>query len=119
MVRCQLRDHFAKLLTVAAGHTIGAEIEEDFTRRAEAAGMTEAEAKNAYNHNMMGGGLLADGPAEFAKEHGRRWLLTEYEAGDVVFHNSYAVSLARALLVLIRADSFRFMHPQSTTTQKT
>lgn len=80
------------LLTGVAGHTIGAEIEQDFTNRAKAAGMSEEQAKNAYNHNMMGGGLLATGAAEFAKEHGRRWLLTDYQAGDVVFHKSYAVS---------------------------
>lgn len=54
--------------------------------------MSETEVKNAYNQNMMSGGLLADGPAEFSKQHSRRWLLTAYEAGDVVFHNSYAVS---------------------------
>lgn len=41
---------------------------------------------------MMGGGLLAEWPAEFAKEHNLRWLLSAYEAGDVVFHNAYAVS---------------------------
>ena len=40
---------------------------------------------------MMNGGLLANGPAQFAKEHNSRWLLTAYEAGDIVFHNSYAV----------------------------
>jgi len=44
---------------------------------------------------MMGGGLLAEGPAGFAKEHNRRWLLSAYEAGDVVFHNAYAVSCPR------------------------
>lgn len=54
--------------------------------------MTQEEAKYAFNQNMMSSGLLADGPKEFGKEHGRRWLITEYEAGDVVLHSSYAVS---------------------------
>lgn len=85
---------------VVAGHKIGAEIEQDFTTRAKSAGMSEEQAKNAYNQNMMGGGLLASGAAEFAKEHGRRWLLTDYEAGDVVFHNSYAVSWTRKGFIL-------------------
>lgn len=67
------------------------EIEEDFTRQAKASGLSEEEAKNAYNQNMLHGGLLAEGAAEFARQHNRRWLLTAYEAGDVVFHNSYAV----------------------------
>lgn len=43
----------------------------------------------------MNGGLLSTGPAGFAKEHNSRWLLTAYEAGDIVFHNSYAVSNQR------------------------
>ena len=54
--------------------------------------MTDEEAKNAFNQNMMSGGLLADGPAEFGRQYKRRWLLTGYEAGDVVLHNAYAVS---------------------------
>jgi hypothetical protein len=80
------------LIYLEQGHTLGSEIERDFTTKAEASGMTEEEAKNAFNQNMMSGGLLADGPAEFGRQHKRRWLLTEYEAGDVVLHNAYAVS---------------------------
>lgn len=75
-----------------AGHIVGAEIEANFTRAAKEAGLSDEQAKSAYNQNMLGGGLLADGAREFAKQHGRRWLLTAYEAGDVVLHNSYAVS---------------------------
>jgi len=53
--------------------------------------MTDKEAKNAFNQNMMTGGVLSDGPAEFARENKRRWLVTAYEAGDVVLHSCYAV----------------------------
>lgn len=80
------------LIYLERGHTLGSEIEEQFTQKAKASGLTDEEAKNAFNQNMMSGGLLADGPSEFGKRHGRRWLLTEYEAGDVVLHNAYAVS---------------------------
>ena len=80
------------LIYLEKGHTLGAEIEADFTVKAKAAGLTDEEAKNAFNRNMNGGGMLADGPLEFGKQHNRRWLLTEYEAGDVVLHNPYAVS---------------------------
>ncbi|KAH8667778.1 phytanoyl-CoA hydroxylase [Ilyonectria robusta] len=79
------------LIYLEKGHDIGEKVEHDFPDRALAAGLTDEEMKNAYNQNMLGGGLLADGPAGFAKEHNRRWLLSEYEAGDVVLHNSYAI----------------------------
>ncbi|KIX03554.1 uncharacterized protein Z518_07107 [Rhinocladiella mackenziei CBS 650.93] len=79
------------LIYLERGHTLGAEIEESFTAKAKASGLSDEEAKSAFNKNMMDGGLLADGPAEFARQHGRRWLVTEYEAGDVVLHNAYAI----------------------------
>lgn len=71
---------------------MGSELEEDFTQKAKSAGLSDEDAKSAFNQNMMSGGLLADGPAEFSKTHKRRWLVTAYEAGDVVLHNAYAVS---------------------------
>lgn len=40
----------------------------------------------------MAGGVLTQGAKEFAEEHQRRWLVSAYEAGDVVIHNSYMVS---------------------------
>ncbi|KAH8588134.1 phytanoyl-CoA hydroxylase [Bisporella sp. PMI_857] len=79
------------LIYLEKGHELGAKIEADFTQRARGAGMSEEEVKSAYNQNMMSGGLLAEGPAGFAKQHNRRWLLTAYEAGDVVLHNAYAI----------------------------
>ena len=59
-------------------------------RRPEPPGL-QMKKRNAFNQNMMSGGLLADGPAEFGRQHNRRWLLTAYEAGDVVLHNAYAI----------------------------
>lgn len=80
------------LIYLEKGHDIGEQTEREFMERANAAGMTDQEMKDAYNANMMSGGLLDVGPLRYAKKHGRRWLLTPYEAGDVVFHNPYAVS---------------------------
>jgi phytanoyl-CoA hydroxylase len=65
--------------------------EDDFTAKAKQAGMTEEEAKYAFNSNMMSTGLLSEYPAEFAREHGRRWLTSAFEAGDVVLHKPHAV----------------------------
>jgi len=39
----------------------------------------------------MSTGLLDEGPTRFGNEHGRRWLVSEYEAGDVVLHNPYMI----------------------------
>jgi phytanoyl-CoA hydroxylase len=82
--------HGGGLIYLENGHRLGSEIEENFTTKAKASGMSDAEAKNAFNQNMLSGGLLGQ-PAEFSRHHCRRWLLTEYEAGDVVLHNAYAI----------------------------
>ncbi|KAL3489942.1 hypothetical protein BJX62DRAFT_238586 [Aspergillus germanicus] len=79
------------LIYLEKGHDIGEQTERDFMTRARAAGMTEQETKDAYNANMLSGGLLDVGPARYAEKYSRRWLLTAYEAGDVVFHNPYAI----------------------------
>jgi len=40
---------------------------------------------------MTASGVLTDGAAEFGRIHNRRWLVSDYEAGDVVLHNPYMV----------------------------
>lgn len=42
---------------------------------------------------MMSSGLLTQDPKRFGEEHGQRWLVSAYEAGDVVLHSSYAVPI--------------------------
>ena len=79
------------LIYLEKGHLLGAEQEEKFTSEAKSSGLTEEEAKNAFNQNMMSTGLLSEGPKEFAERFDRRWLVTEYEAGDVVLHNPFAI----------------------------
>ncbi|KAL4885461.1 hypothetical protein BJY04DRAFT_214259 [Aspergillus karnatakaensis] len=79
------------LIYLEKGHDIGKQTEEEFMKRAKEAGMSDEQVKSAYNANMLSGGLLDVGPARYAKKYGRRWLLTGYEAGDVVFHNPYAI----------------------------
>jgi phytanoyl-CoA hydroxylase len=74
-----------------AGHTLGREIEAEFTKKARNSGLTEEEAKNAFNQNMLSTGLLADGPRDYSDTFSRRWLVTAYEAGDVVLHTPYSV----------------------------
>lgn len=79
------------LTCILTGDSIGRKIEEDFTRKAKEAGLTEEEARSGFNQNMMTTGMLSEHPKEFAKEHNRRWLVSAYEAGDVVLHKAHVV----------------------------
>lgn len=80
------------------GKSLGEEIEAEFFRKAEEEGFSEEEAKNAFNNNMMTTGLLSEAPAEFAKESNRKWLVSDYTAGDVVIHDPFAVSCCQNLV---------------------
>lgn len=79
------------LIYLEHGHLLGLEQEAAFTAKATASGLSDEEAKNAFNQNMMSTGLLSEGPKEFSESFGRRWLVAEYEAGDVVLHNPFAI----------------------------
>lgn len=92
MVRSKSYQNEKRVLTLHyLGHRLGKTIEEQFTEKAKAAGLSEEEAKFAFNQNMMSGGVLSQDPKHFSKEYGHRWLVSAYEAGDVVLHSSYAV----------------------------
>ena len=79
------------LIYLEKGHLLGIEQEKKFTEEAQASGLNKEEAKSAFNQNMMNTGLLSEGPKEFAERFGRRWLGAEFEAGDVVLHNPFAI----------------------------
>ncbi|RMZ67156.1 phytanoyl- hydroxylase [Pyrenophora seminiperda CCB06] len=79
------------LIYLENGHTLGRQVEADFNRKAAESGLSEEETRNAFNQNMLSTGLLADGPREYSDTFDRRWLVTKYEAGDVVLHNPYAI----------------------------
>ncbi|PYH90168.1 hypothetical protein BO71DRAFT_452963 [Aspergillus ellipticus CBS 707.79] len=81
------------LCYLANSLSLGENIENDFTTRA--ADMTPEQRISAFNANMMGGGMLTASPQDFASGHAsfgtQKWLVTDYEAGDVVFHLPYSV----------------------------
>lgn len=79
------------LIYLEGGHVLGRHFEDEFTEKAKATGLSDGEAKSAFNRNMLSSGVLTDGPAAFGREHGRRWLVTNYEAGDVVLHTPYMI----------------------------
>ena len=73
---------------------LGREIEDDFTRRAET--QTPEERKSAFNVNMEKYGQLSQNAAEFHGKYQkageeRVWMVTGYEAGDVVFHDPHMI----------------------------
>lgn len=80
-----------KSLTSSQGDSVGQEFEANFNKKARECGLSEDEARNAFNQNMMSTGLLSENPAEFAKQYNRRWLVSAYDAGDVVLHKPHAV----------------------------
>ena len=76
--------------------SLGRSIEDDFNRRA--ADFTDEERRSAFNVNMQKFGMLSQNAAEFHEQHqsqdneeGKYWLVTPYEAGDVVFHDPYTI----------------------------
>ncbi|GIK02787.1 hypothetical protein Aspvir_006848 [Aspergillus viridinutans] len=79
------------LIYLEDGDPVGLKIEEEFTIKAKQAGLTDEEARSAFNSNMMATGLLSESPVEFARQHGRRWLVSAYEAGDVVLHKPHTI----------------------------
>ncbi|GKT44392.1 uncharacterized protein ColSpa_11545 [Colletotrichum spaethianum] len=79
------------LIYMQDGEKLGEEIENEFTAKAKAAGMSEDETKNAFNANMMTTGFLSEGPADFGRRYGKKWLVSAYEAGDVVFHSAHMI----------------------------
>ncbi|KAI9755034.1 MAG: T-complex protein 1 subunit beta [Chaenotheca gracillima] len=80
------------LMYLENGSRLGEEIEKDFTKGAE--GMTREQRINAFNVHMGADGTLSQDAAEFLSEYhadGFRWLVADFEAGDVVFHNPYMI----------------------------
>ncbi|MDI1489164.1 MAG: hypothetical protein OHK93_008442 [Ramalina farinacea] len=71
---------------------LGREIEDDFTRRA--ATLPESERVSAFNVNMGQFGQLSDDAGSFHVEWAKgkgKWLVSDFEAGDVVFHDPYTI----------------------------
>ncbi len=76
----------------------GEAIEADFLR--QAAHLTPEEKIDAFNVFMNKDGFMSHDAEEFARQYAdaegkrARWLVGDYEAGDVVFHNPYMIHAA-------------------------
>ena len=74
---------------------LGEEMEAEFERNAET--LSPEERIDAFNRHMMKDGFLSHDAEEFGRVRagGRlRWLVGDYEAGDVVFHKPYMIHAA-------------------------
>lgn len=69
---------------------LGQQFEAEFSQRN--ASLSDEERLSAFNVNMADRGNLSRDAGKFAREQGgRRWLIGDYEAGDVVFHNPFMI----------------------------
>ncbi|KAI9798780.1 MAG: hypothetical protein M1833_004610 [Piccolia ochrophora] len=80
------------LMYLEGSTEMGKAIEDDFSERA--LHFSVEEKISAFNANMGHGGQLSDDAEEFGRVEAKSehmWMVAEYEAGDVVFHNPYFI----------------------------
>jgi ectoine hydroxylase-related dioxygenase (phytanoyl-CoA dioxygenase family) len=68
---------------------IGREMEAEFS--AKNADLPPEERINAYNKNMSEGGWVGKDLPEMAERFNARWLIADYEAGDMVVHSAHMI----------------------------
>ena len=75
---------------------LGEHIEERFKGRQSKENMPREERINAFNRHMNDQGHLSHNAEDWAKKDGRgkRWLVADFEAGDVVFHTPWTIHAA-------------------------
>ena len=75
--------------------TLGKDLERDFLKTAEH--LPKQERIDAFNKFMAQDGFMSHDAVDFREEHkdrAGRWLVGDYEAGDVVFHNPWMIHAA-------------------------
>jgi ectoine hydroxylase-related dioxygenase (phytanoyl-CoA dioxygenase family) len=72
----------------------GRRLEAEFA--AENADMNAEERLSAYNRNMGEGGWISKDLPAMAQRFDTRWLIADYEAGDVVLHSPFMIHAATA-----------------------
>ncbi|KAG8526246.1 uncharacterized protein KY384_000239 [Bacidia gigantensis] len=80
------------LIYLSDSISLGHSMEEDFAARAKE--LPEAERVSAFNAHMGEFGQLSANAGEFHRDQagGRgQWLVSDFEAGDVVFHDPYTI----------------------------
>lgn len=80
------------LVYLEGSDAIGRKMEAEFS--AKATKLTPEERINAYNKNMREGGWISVDLPDMVRRFGTRWLMADYEAGDMVIHSPYMVHAA-------------------------
>lgn len=77
------------LVYLEGSHAIGVGMEARFNENN--AGLDAQERISAYNRNMTEGGWVSKDLPEMAERFDTRWLIADFEAGDVVLHSPYMI----------------------------
>lgn len=80
------------LVYLEGSHTYGTTTEAEF--RLKNAELSPEERISAYNRNMTQGGWLSKDLPSLAERLNSRWLMADYEAGDMVVHTAYMIHAA-------------------------
>jgi ectoine hydroxylase-related dioxygenase (phytanoyl-CoA dioxygenase family) len=71
---------------------LGRKMEAEFS--ANNSNLTPEERISAYNKNMSEGGWVGKDLADMAERFDSRWLIADYEMGDMVVHSPYMIHAA-------------------------
>ena len=80
------------LVYLEGSDRIGREMEAEFA--AKNTQLSPEERISAYNRNMSEGGWVGKDLAAMADRFNARWLIADYEAGDMMVHSSYMIHAA-------------------------
>jgi ectoine hydroxylase-related dioxygenase (phytanoyl-CoA dioxygenase family) len=77
------------LIYLKGSHRIGREMEAEFEKAN--AGLSPEERISAFNRNMTEGGWVSKDLPDMAERFNTRWLIADYEAGDIVLHSPFII----------------------------
>ena len=80
------------LVYLEGSDALGRKMEADFSAQNE--NLSPAERISAYNKNMTEGGWVGKDLGAMAERFNARWLIADYEAGDMVIHSPYMIHAA-------------------------
>jgi ectoine hydroxylase-related dioxygenase (phytanoyl-CoA dioxygenase family) len=80
------------LVYLEGADAMGRKFEAEFT--AKNADLSPEERINAFNKNMGETGWLTKNLPQLAERFNTRWLIADYEAGDMVIHSAYMIHAA-------------------------
>ena len=77
------------LMYLEGSHAQGIKMEDEFSKKN--ANLSKEEQINAFNKNMTEGGWISKNLPNLAEKFNTRWLVTNYEAGDILIHSPYLI----------------------------